>query len=434
MITDRVIASIFVITSKVLRQNMSAHTRRALMITAVLVMAFTMSQFYRTALAVIAPNVSRDLELTPAILGLTSGTFFLTTAIMQIPCGLLLDRFGPRRLIPIMMLFAVAGTILMSIATNAVHIITGQALIGLGCSGIFVGGLVTVSRWYAPNRFSLIGTLIVAASNMGLLASGTPFAALTDAIGWRQGYLVTGMLVAAIALIYGLAVRDAPKGHPWLNRERESWGRSIKGVGMVLSEPRVYAILGVALVSYAGVIAIRGLWGGPYLAHIFDMNALERGDVLLIMSLTLTIGSVLYGALDNYGIARRKLILSGAMGLVLLFTALAFQTAPDSTTITILFCLIGVAGPYSVLLLADSRGLFSDHMTGRAITVINVANFGGAGAMQIWPGLVLGSFTPVNGHPPLDAYRLVFAIIAVLVLTALLAYWRFGPRGGNQQG
>lgn len=412
---------------------MSLRTRRTLLIMSVLGLAFTTSQFYRTALAVVAPNMAADLSMSPAALGMTSGMFFLATAIMQIPCGLLFDRFGPKRVVPLLMAAGVVGTVLTWAADGTVMVVAGQTLIGAGCSGIFVGGLVIVSRWYSPRRFALIAAVMIAISNIGLFVSGTPFAALTEAIGWRGGYLVSGIVCAAIAAVYALVVRDAPPEHPWHAREPESWSEAVRGLVAVVTDRRVHPILGLALVSYAGILAIRALWGGPYLADIFNMDALARGNVLLIMSVTLTLGSLMYGTLDGRGLARRHIILAGACTLASLFAVLALQSAPQPLVISALFCLVGLAGPYSVLLIATSRGLFSDRLTGRAITVINVANFGGAGAMQIWPGFVLDAFPPTGGHPPLDAYRTVFAIIAGMIFIAALAFWRFGPRAAADE-
>jgi MFS family permease len=127
----------------------------------------------------------RDLSLTPEQLGLVTSAFFITFAAMQMPVGMMLGQFGPRRTVAGLLLFAVLGALQFSHARGFGGILAGQLLLGLGCSGVYMGGLVAAARWFLAARFAKVAAFIVAFSNTGTMLSATPLLAAVDAIGWR---------------------------------------------------------------------------------------------------------------------------------------------------------------------------------------------------------------------------------------------------------
>jgi hypothetical protein len=122
------------------------------------------------------------------------------------------------------------------------------------------------------------------------------------------------------------------------------------------------------------------------------------------------------------------LILYGTLTVIATYTVLAALPSQGDTATVLLFVFVGLSGPYTILLLAQARALFPDHLTGRAITTVNVANFLGVSVMQIVPGWILGAFPEVNGHPPETAYRTMFAVLAATLAVALLIFLRWGTR------
>ena len=139
----------------------------------VLAAAFTVSQFYRTAPAVIGPELRSGLALSPAQLGLAAGAFFIAFSLMHVPIGVLLDRYGPRRVMAAMLAIASAGAALFSQAGGAAGLVAAQLLIGAGCSAMFVGGLVVVSRRFPPARFGGLAALLTSVSGLGMVLSGS---------------------------------------------------------------------------------------------------------------------------------------------------------------------------------------------------------------------------------------------------------------------
>jgi len=383
---------------------------------------FILSQFYRTAVAVIAPELRRDPGLTAEQLGILTGTFFVAIAAMQIPVGVLLDRFGPRRVVPSLLVLAVVGAWVFASVESLVWLIVGQALIGAGCAGIFMGGLVTIARWFPPERFATISAVALGISGLGMLLSGTPFAAFADAIGWRDAYLVLGGITAVLGAVVWLAVRDAPEGHSFHRREPEPIGSVVRGVGQVLADRRIWGILAVSFVGYATMISIRGLWGGPYLADVYGLGAVATGDVLLIMSAAGIVGIFAYGPMDRVFRTRKGVVLTG--GLLTMSVAVVLAAVPGNPLwlTTVLFSALAGFNAYFVHLLAHGRAFFPEHLVGRVMTTINFANFCGVGAIQVASGYIVGGFAAPDGTAPEAAYRWVFAFLAAMLALALTAY------------
>lgn len=386
----------------------------------VLAAAFTVSQFYRTAPAVIGPELRSELMLGPAELGLAAGAFFIAFSLMHVPIGVLLDRYGPRRVMAAMLTVAGAGAALFSLAGGAAGLVAAQLLIGAGCSAMFVGGLVVVARRFPPARFGGLAALLTAVSGIGMILSGTPFALLVGAVGWRGGFLIAAAVSLALAIVI---VRAVPRrGERPLEQPGESFLRSVLDLGGIFRHGPVWGVIALAMVAYPSVIALRGFWGGPYLADVHGAGAIERGDILLVMSVATMAGAGLYALFERRTTLRMPFIFLAVGSASLGFWILALAPLASSFEAALVFLWIGACNFGSILLLALARDMFPDRLTGRAITSVNFTSFLGAGLMQVIPGIVLGLWQPVDGHPPAEAYRAVFAGIGAVILLSTAVF------------
>ena len=386
----------------------------------VLAAAFTVSQFYRTAPAVIGPELRSGLALSPAQLGLAAGAFFIAFSLMHVPIGVLLDRYGPRRVMAAMLALASVGAVLFAQAGGAAGLVAAQLLIGAGCSAMFVGGLVVVAQRFPPARFGGLAAMLTAVSGIGMIVSGTPFAALADSAGWRTGFLIA----AAVSLILAAVIfRAVPRrGERQPEMAAESFLQSILDLGRIFRHGPVWGVIALAMVAYPSVIAVRGFWGGPYLADVHGAGTIERGDILLVMSVATIVGAGLYALFERRTTLRMPFIYLAAGTSSLGFWVLALAPLSSSFQAALLFVLIGTFSFGSILLLALARDMFPDRLTGRAITSVNFTSFLGAGLMQVFPGIALGLWLPVDGHPPAEAYRFVFGGIGAILLVSMAVF------------
>ena len=385
---------------------------------------FLLSQFYRSTIAVIGPELTREIGLSAEGLGMLSGTFFVAMAVMQIPVGMLLDRFGPRRVIGALLGFVVAGSLAMAAGGTLVQLVAAQAVIAIGCSAIYMGALVTYARWFPPDRFATIVALSMAFGGMGNVLSSTPLAAAAVWLGWRGAFV---LMAVVTAVLWGLAVallRDAPPDHPFHRRRPDSLRQVLAGVGEVMRFPALGGLLAIAFAGYAALISVRGLWAGPYLADVFGLATIARGHVLLAMSVAMILGAVAYGPLDRLFDTRKGLVAVGSGALVVFLTALAIAPRPPLWLALGLLVLIGGFGPFSAVLLTHAKSLFPERLVGRAVTVVNCANFTGVAAIQMVTGVIAGTGGAGAGPIAASSYRWIFAFLAAVLLLALAAYRR----------
>ncbi len=265
----------------------------AITLVATLVSIYIVSQFLRNSVGVIAPNLAADLGLSPAEIGLLSSIFFLAFAAVQIPLGMALDRFGPRICLVVGAAITVIGAVVFACAASPGVLIFGRALLGLGTAGSFVASLAVYARRFPPDRFATLAGLQVGIGTLGALLATAPLAFSTATIGWRGSFLG----VAAVTFLIGLLIALVVKDNAASARSRETLRESLSGILAVLRTPSVGRLFVMNLVAYSSFGLIVGLWGGPYLTHIYGYDLEQRGSFLLIPVLTQIVGSMLWGPL-----------------------------------------------------------------------------------------------------------------------------------------
>lgn len=398
-----------------------AHVPSPLATLTVLTTAYVLSQYFRTAIAVVAPEISRDLQLDPASLGALSSAWFWAFALAQIPVGVALDRYGPRRVTAALLTSAGLGCFLFASADGLAQALLGQALIGIGCAPVFMGTLVVLTRFFAPHRFALLSSTILAIGNGGTLLGTTPLALAVGHIGWRGTFLAMAGIVLAVAALTGLIARDgpdparAPRGEGGL-------AEAVRGVSAVLRNRWLWPILPLSFSGYAVLITVRGLWAGPYLADAFGLGPVGRGNVLLGMSCATILGTLGYGLIERR-LGRRRPVIVGSTGVALALVLLALGPITSPIVAAALLAALGALGATYPLIMAQGRQFLADHEVGRGLTFLNGICFIGAASVQAGSGLVIA----VGGTSPEEqssGYTLLFLALALLLTTSIAVFCR----------
>ena len=388
-------------------------------------LAFMLSQFLRSAPAVIAPNLRSELDLSAAELSSLPAAIFLGSALMQLPVGILLDRFGSRRTIAGFMLITAAGTLGISVAQNSWFLTLALFVAGCGIAPVYMGLIVMLSRWVPRDRLAMASSIAVAVSGTGLLLSATPFAWASATIGWRDALMIVGIGAAVLAAIVWLVARDRPPDAPAAARTPETLGQTIFGLGRILGDRRVYGLAVVASVAVGSILTTRALWVGPYLNDVYDLDLIGRGNVILGLSAAWLVSSLLFGPLDRWFDTRRGVVSAGAIGMAVAFVLLAVNNSSSITLVTGLLILLGLSSAFTGPIFAHVRALFPDSHTGRAITAINLFTWCGVFAMQMVTGAIVNAFpADALGRSPLAAYQAMFGALALALLIAALIYRR----------
>jgi len=382
---------------------------------AALALAYILSQFFRSFLAVLTPVLSAELGMTKADLSTASGLYFLVFAIAQFPIGVGLDRYGPRLTGSVLLaLGAGSGCVLFALATAPWMISAASALLGLGSAPVLMAALYIFAHAYAPTRFAMLASWMVALGTAGNVLGAAPLAYAVEAFGWRMTMASLGAISVAVAVAVVALVRDPPRG-----------GRGEGAVGFAgyvdLLRLRVlWPIIPITAAAYAPSIGIRGLWAGPYLADMHGAGVIEIGRVTLWMALAMVAGAFVYGPLDQLFGTRKWVAVAGMTVCAVAVAALGALPDIDVTGATVLFLVIGLFGGTYGLLMAHARAFLPPRLIGRGVTLMNFFAIGGVGLMQFATGWIATQGS-VPGDPG-AAYRALFLFIAGTLGVALAIY------------
>jgi MFS family permease len=396
----------------------------AITLIATLIAIYIVSQFLRNSIGVIAPDLAMELGLSAAEIGLLSSAYFLTFAAVQIPLGMALDRFGPRACLVVGAAITVIGTVVFATASSPAVAILGRALLGLGTAGSLVSSLAVYARRFPPDRFATLTGLQVGIGTIGTLFATAPLAFSTATIGWRNSFLVVAGFTLVAGLLIAVVVRDDARETPGRS---ETLRESLAGILAVMRTPSVGRLFVLNLVSYSTFALLVGLWGGPYLTHVYGYSLEERGGLLLLPVLTQIVGSVLWGPMDRVMGSHRRPVLIGALAMAAAIGSLAVAGKLGPAMLIAWLAAFGFLAAYGPVLIAHGKALFPPHQVGRGLTVLNMGSMGGTFLAQAISGFVIGLFsTAPDGAYALAAYRLVFGLQAVFILLGCLVY--FGSR------
>lgn len=398
-----------------------------LTIFAVLLLAFTLCQFLRSSLAVVAPEMVRELGLTPRELGFITSIFFVAMAAMQIPAGMMFDRFGVRPITGTALVAAVLGGIIFSTGHELWQFMLGQFLFGIGMSPLFMGSIMVVARWWGAAKFATLSATMMAMSYVGNISATMPLAHAIEAFGWRYSMLGPTAVLALATAMFFFVVRDAPPGHPWWKERRKESAREVfAGVLEALRHPVMPGLLAAAFIGYSAGYAIRGLWIGPYMLDVFGFDAITRGDILFASAIMGMIGLYVSGQLAGRFNPRPVVMGFAAVGGVSM-AVLALVDDPGMVLFMIAFLAFSLVANFFPAVMGHGQITFPERLRGRSLTLINFSVFVGVGITQIVTGYLIDAFpSDAQGHHPEEAYRAMFAYLACLLAVGIAIYAIFG--------
>lgn len=382
---------------------------------AALAIAYVLSQFYRSFLAVLTPVLGSELGMTKADLSVASGVFFLVFALSQFPVGVALDRIGPRRTAVVLLaLGGGGGSLLFAAASAPWMIVAATGLMGLGCAPVLMAALFIFARLYPPARFAMLSSWLVAFGTLGNVIGAAPLAYAAEAFGWRPVMAGLGLFTLLVAAVVLALVRDPENPHA------AAGSAGFSGFAELLRLRVLWPIIPITAVAYSPSACIRGLWAGPYFADVFSADVLTIGNATLLMALAMAAGAFVYGPLNQIFGTRKWVAIGGTAISLAAVVVLGLDPGVGMVTATALLVVIGVAGGSYGLLMAHARAFMPPHLIGRGVTLMNFFVIGGAGLMQFATGAVVTRAAVPDD--PAAAYAALFLFIGLLLAAALVIY------------
>lgn len=381
----------------------------------ILLLGYVLSQFYRVFLAVLAPGLSVDIGVRAEDLSLSSGLWFISFAVMQLPVGWALDSFGPRRTTALLLAIGGAGgAFLFSMARGPLTIHLAMAMIGVGCAPVLMASYYIFGRSFPPLIFATLAGILLGIGSFGNIIGAWPLALAAEKFGWRATMMVLAGITLAVALAMNWFVRDPPMAR------KDGDGRH----GSVLDLLRVRAlwlIMPMLLVNYAPAAGLRGLWVGPYIAEVFDAGSDGVGKVTLLMALAMVAGNLVYGPMDRLFGTRKGVVLSGNLAGVICLFVLWMVPAASFGGSALLLAGVGFFGASYPVIVAHGRSFIPPHLMGRGVALLNLFSVGGVGILQMTSGRVYHAVTAA-GNAVAAPYQALFLLFGLALLAGCLLY------------
>jgi predicted MFS family arabinose efflux permease len=378
--------------------------------------------FLRGSLGILGPDLTAEMHLTPATLSIVASAFFFAYAAMQLPTGMLLDRFGPRSTLTALLLFTAAGAALFALSQSATGLIAARILMGIGCAGIFTGAFYVLNRWVQPHKVVVQSGVMNTVAALGGLCATTPLAALVAYLGWREAYWIFTAGVIVLLGLVALIIRDYPAGVAPPASKSEALADVVRGVAEVIRQPGMKRLIfiGIPLSAQSTML---GAWAAPYLRDVHALDPIARGNVLLAMAVCSMFGHVIMSALARALNSIKTVVIGGMCAIIFALTTMTLTEKPPLILVTALFCLMALSAMYPMLAFAQSRSLVPTHLVGRGLAVANMGIMTSIAISQLLFGWVLGLFpADAAGAPPDIAYRAGFGTLAVFSFIAGLIY------------
>ena len=377
--------------------------------------------FLRSSLGILAPTISSEMQLSPETLSLVASSFFFAYALMQIPSGMLLDRFGARHTLATLLLFTTAGAALFSFADTSGELILARVLMGVGCAGIFSGAFFVINQWVAPEKILTQTGILNSFAAVGGLCATAPLAALITFFSWRDCFLVftAGVAVLTVAVAFGL--REPAHAVAARKQRRETLGNVLIGVSRAIAQPGMKRLVVVGI-PLSGQTTLIGVWGAPYLRDVHGLDDIASGNVLLVMAVLSVFGHTFLGYVARYFNSIKWVIITSSVIIFALDLVLVLVEKPPLWLVTVVFASIAFVAMYPMLAFSHARSLVPNELVGRGVAVTNMGIMSAIAVAQLVFGWIVGLFPFENGVSPELAYRTAFAALAGMTGLAIIVY------------
>ena len=381
---------------------------------------YFLSYLIRNVNAVIAPDLLAAFSLDASDLGLLTSVYFLGFFLFQPVLGLLLDRFGPRRVEGSLLLVAGAGALIFGLSANVTMLVVGRGLIGLGVCACLMAAFQANSLWYPRERLPAINGWILSAGGIGVVASTAPVEWLLHWIDWRTLFIAFAAAFAVVSAMLFALVPERPG-----TAQAASLREQFRGFVAVWKTPEFWRIAPLVMFSQSSYMSIQGLWAARWMKDVGGFTREVIAEHLLLAAIAMVAGHLIMGNLASW-VGRRGIAPSYVAGIgvgiaIAVQILIAGGYTEMQTAVWLLFGFLGTAGTVCFAILAQA---FPIAMAGRANTALNLALFATTFIVQWGMGGIVNRFPLAGGGYAAQGYAIAFGIMAVLQAIALVWFFR----------
>lgn len=386
-------------------------------------LGYLLSYLLRVVNAVIAPALINDLGLTASDLGLLTSANLFAFAAFQLPLGVLLDRYGPRKIESVLLLVAALGTAIFALAGSLALLVLGRALIGLGTSACLMAAFTAFALWLPKDRLPAVNGYQMVAGGIGALIGTTPVEFIEQALGWRGVFWVlTGVAVTLACILFTVVPKRKSAEHG-----TETIGQTIGGIRQVFWSPLFWRIAPLCVLSQAAFLGIQSLWLGPWFHDVMGLDSRATAKALSHVAAAMVASYLclawITGYLSKRGVGAIRISVIGMSIFLVVQGLVVFNLVPVTVTTWMIWAFTAT---YGIVSYAGLTQRFPVSLAGRVVTAVNLLAFSAAFGVQWGIGVVIDFWplTESGGFHP-DGYRWAFGIVAALQLIALVWFLIF---------
>jgi sugar phosphate permease len=396
------------------------------MIFSILALQYLLVYFHRVSPALMSRDLVMAFSISGTSLGVLSSGYFYPYALMQLPVGVLADRWGARKTITLFSAIGAVGAILFGLAPNFQMATLSRVLVGFGLSAVFVPAMRVCAAWFHAREYAGVSGILLAMGGVGWFVASTPLAWMTAAFGWRGTFVGIGSLTLLLALITWLWVKDRPPGTAPAARGADKTAHDgiWSGLGRVMASPRFWP-LAAWFFFFGGILfGFFGLWAGPYLMDVYGLSKPEVGNILAMVALGTMAGGPALGVVSDRRADRKGVILAASFVSVGLWVLLSVSPGhlPRAAFFPIFFLFGVFANGIAVVGFAAAKELFPPEMAGTAVGAANFFAFLSAAVFQPLTGFLMDRTGAVGGRYPAAAYTdvlLMYLATSIFMLSCI---------------
>lgn len=396
-------------------------TRRMVRMFLAFAFAYFFSALLRAVTATLAPTFSAELGLGAAQLGLLAGAYFLGFSATQLPLGSALDRFGPKRVLLVLLSVAIAGCVSFALARDLPQLLLARFLIGLGVSACLMAPLTSYRHHFPASLQMRTNSWMLMTGSLGMLASTLPVQWLLPLLGWRGLFIVVAALLLLAAALIAVAI---PRDEATSPAAPVAGADAALGYGVVFRHPAFVRMAPMGFFAYGGMVAMQSLWIGPWLTQVGGQGADQAARGLFLVNFCMLLaflswGLVLPRLLRHGRTAEDVMSLAWPAGVAML--AVILWAGPGAGAASwAAWCVLTSVVSLSQPAVAQA---FPAALAGRALSAFNLVIFAGVFSLQWGIGLLLDGLRSA-GFTTLGAFRASFGLFLIACLAAFLwARW-----------
>lgn len=385
-------------------------------------LGYLVSYLFRGVNIGFGPILTQELQLSAGDLGTLTSLYFLGFALMQLPAGLLLDTWGPRRVNACMLLVAAVGTLIYGVSDSLTGLMVGRLLIGAGVCVCLGSAFQALAQTFPLSQVPLVNGLVMAVGGLGGVLVGSPLSWALGEVSWQS---ISIGLSGVTVLVAGLIWFGAPS-ETVVRRKTSTLASQLGGTWALLCDSRYWRLVSLPVMTSGVFYGVQSLWVLPYLTDVNGIDASYAAFLVSLLGISMMVGNIALGTMARK-VERMGLGLHGFGGtcMVLFLLIQVAIMAQLPIPLEILWAAYGAFGSASILVFALLAGTFSSDLLGRVVSTTNLLMFVTIFLCQVGIGWVLDLWPQRSGVYPPAAHLSAWGVVLVLQVAA--ACWYFWP-------